>query len=180
MPQSASQVIIMLILVGVIGPVCEELIYRHWLLVPLRKYGDFQAVVITSLLFGFFHGNLTQFLYTAAGGFIYGIVAVRANSVKPAIILHIINNCYFVLYSRLNDAAGVTGNPALISFSDILPWLMIAMGFVCLVALCCMRRFSIENSNPHMTAAERVRMIAANPLIWVMTIALVADTIRGI
>ncbi|MDR2532011.1 MAG: CPBP family intramembrane metalloprotease [Oscillospiraceae bacterium] len=179
MPQTAAEVIIMLIMVGLISPVLEELIYRHLLLVPLRRYGDFQAVIITALLFGFFHGNFTQFLYTTMGGLIYGIVAVRANSVKPAIALHIINNVFAILLSQFFAKADTAENPLLTLIANLFPYGMLALGAVILIYFCVKGRFKTENRNPFIPAADRLRMVAENPFVLIMMIVLIADTIIG-
>jgi membrane protease YdiL (CAAX protease family) len=84
----------MLLFAGFVAPIAEEIIFRHMLLRPLRRLGDRRAVIITAVLFGVFHGNLTQFFYAAVAGVILGIIAVRANSVKPAIVIHILNNTF--------------------------------------------------------------------------------------
>ncbi|MCL2019650.1 MAG: CPBP family intramembrane metalloprotease [Oscillospiraceae bacterium] len=179
MPQTLPQVITMLILVGVVGPICEELIYRHFLLRALRRYGDLTAVIITSLLFGFFHGNLTQFLYTASAGVICAIVAIRANSVIPAIILHVINNLYFVLLDVFYDVAQSSESLVLETVSLVLPWALVIIGLFCFIYFCVKGRFKVENANPYIMAAERVRTIFENPLVLVMIVFLIADTIRG-
>jgi hypothetical protein len=179
MPQTTTQVIIMLVLVGLIGPVCEELIYRHLLLRPLRRYGDFQAIIITALLFGFFHGNFTQFLYTAVGGVIYGIVAVRANSVKPAIALHIINNVFVILLSHFYTTAEAAEDTNMMLILNLTPYAILASGIFIFIYFLVKKRFKTENHNPYIPAAERIRMIAENPLVLLLMIILIIDTVRG-
>lgn len=174
MPQTAGQYIIMLIMVGFIGPILEELIYRHLLLRPLRRYGDFQAVMITALLFAFFHGNLTQFLYTFTGGLIYGVVAVKMNSVKPVIVLHILNNVFSIFLSWIEehpDTNEALFNTAFLGF--------VVVGLTILIIFLVKKLFKTENYNPHLLPLERVRIIAENPLILIMIAVLVAETIAG-
>ncbi|MCL1788937.1 MAG: CPBP family intramembrane metalloprotease [Oscillospiraceae bacterium] len=100
-PESLSQWLIFLFFAGIVAPLAEEIIFRHILLKPLRKLGDRPAIIITAVLFGVFHGNLTQFLYAAVAGVILGITAVKANSVKPAILLHMLNNSFDIGKSYL-------------------------------------------------------------------------------
>jgi len=94
MPENLNQWLTLLLFAGIVAPIAEELIYRHILLKPLRCLNDRWAVIITALLFGALHGNRTQFLYAVVGGIILGIAAVRANSIKPAIIIHMLNNSF--------------------------------------------------------------------------------------
>jgi len=177
MPQSGAQFIIMLAAVGVVGPILEELIYRHCLLRPLRRYGDLQAVIITSLLFGFFHGNLTQFLYTAAAGFFLGMAAVKANSVIPAIIIHIINNTYQVYYWGILLFAEDSKSSS--SMTAAFSWALVAAGAVVLIIMAVKRRFKLENSNPYIPGKERARIIFQNPLVILMAAILIAVMIKG-
>lgn len=76
----------------IIAPIAEEYIYRKLILTPLRIYGDTAAIVVSALIFGLAHGNFDQFAYSFFSGIIFGLVAVRYNSIKPGIILHVMNN----------------------------------------------------------------------------------------
>jgi membrane protease YdiL (CAAX protease family) len=179
MPRTSGQFIIMLIMVGFIGPILEEYIYRHLLLRPLRRFGDFQAVLITALLFGFFHGNFTQFLYTFAGGVIYGIVAVKANSVKPAVVLHIINNVYIIVYAELDRYMNSIEDFEASVLTHAFPWIVLGAGAVFFIYFAVSGKFRTENYNPHISASERVRITAENPLILLMFVVLIIQTIAG-
>jgi membrane protease YdiL (CAAX protease family) len=177
MPQSTGQLIIMLIMVGLLGPILEEIIYRHLLLRPLRRFGDFYAVIITSLLFGFFHGNLTQFLYTTAGGVLYGIVAVKANSVKPAIVMHIINNTYSIFYLEFLDIAEISENSDLRFVLNAMFYVMLVLGVILLIYFIAKKHFKTENFNPYLLTSERVRITAEHLLMLVMWAVLIMETI---
>jgi len=179
MPQNNAELLIMLVTVGVVAPICEEIIYRHMLLKPLRRYGDFQAIVITSVLFGFFHGNLTQFLYATIVGFVLGFAAVRANSVLPAIIIHSMNNVFAVLFSRfyeLSEAGSIQLSTEGISGIWIV---VIITGLVSLVAMAVKGNLDVENHNPYLSPRERLRLTALRPSIIIMTVFLLLYTIVG-
>ncbi len=89
---SLSTFIVLIVSVAVIAPVCEELIFRRLLLYPLRKHGDGFAIVATSLIFGFTHGNFDQLPYAFTVGLLLGLLAVNSNSVIPSMVLHTLNN----------------------------------------------------------------------------------------
>lgn len=84
----------MLIYACILGPFMEELMFRGILLKPARVYGDRTAVVFTAVMFGLMHGNVTQFLYAAAIGLIFGYVAVRTNRILYTVLLHIMVNSF--------------------------------------------------------------------------------------
>jgi membrane protease YdiL (CAAX protease family) len=178
-PVSSNQWLLMYFFVGFLGPVIEEIIYRHLLLIPLRRFGDWQAVVITSLLFGAFHGNLTQFLYTAIAGFILGIAAVRANSVMPAIWIHVFNNSFDIGKSHLWELSVRGQIPMSPSTVNSLYTIVVYGGLLLAIFLLIAKHFSVTNHNPHISGRERARMAVMNPWILAMTVMLVIVVIRG-
>jgi len=177
MPAGTFQTLVMFFVVVITGPICEELIFRSILLKPLRRFGDMQAVVITAVLFGFFHGNLTQFLYASAAGVILGITAVRANSVAASICLHILLNGSSFLRSQLYGAAEAGLFPDGYVTLSYLGLLLI--GVISLIILIKSGRLKLENNNPHLTGAERARAVLQSPFILIMTIVLIVITVRG-
>jgi membrane protease YdiL (CAAX protease family) len=177
MPSNTNELLVMLLLVGIIAPICEEYIYRHLLLRPLRRYGDFLAIAVTSVLFGFFHANLTQFFYTTVAGFLLGIVAVKANSVKPAIILHAMNNSFDVLrlyFYEQAEGGALQYGMEIIGFITILVFLS---GITALIIMAVKRKLHVGNSNPHLSARERTRILLTRPSIITMTVLQVIVTI---
>lgn len=103
-PQNITQLIIFGFCIVVIAPIVEELIFRDFLLKPLRAYGDLAASIITGVLFGLYHGNFDQFAYAALLGFFYSLIAVRYNSILPTILLHAANNFLVLISSYLQGA----------------------------------------------------------------------------
>ncbi len=113
-PQSTGGLWGYLICTCLIAPACEELLFRFALLKPLRRCGDWFAVIVSAVLFGVFHGNFDQAPYAIGVGIILGLVAVKSGSVLPSIILHSLNN---ILVSAVNYLP--EGNEALSAISAI-------------------------------------------------------------
>ena len=88
-----------------IGPICEEIMYRGIVMHTLSPYGETTAVLLSAFFFGFMHENVQQAITAMAGGFIYGIVAYRSKSLVPTIIMHMLNN----LYGSLGDLGTAMG-----------------------------------------------------------------------
>lgn len=80
-----------LIFIIVIAPVIEEILFRGVVLKPLEKYGKLLAIVISSLLFAIYHGNIIHGIYAFICGLLLGFVASEY-SLKYSVILHIFNN----------------------------------------------------------------------------------------
>lgn len=156
----------------IIAPICEELIYRCLLLKPLLRYGHIQAVIITSILFGFFHYDASRFLYTAIDGVIFGIIAVKANSIIPSICLHMLVNLKGLLKPIYYN----------LIYNNLLPnmvgvyYAFIIIGTVIFIIMAVRGYFKLDNKNPNLTSFERVRIILTNPFIIAMIVILIAIT----
>lgn len=89
--------------------VAEEVFWRGYLQARLSAWlGKYKGWVITSLLFGFGHlvslyshpgitpeiGDLMLLGQTTAGGFILGLIFLRAKSIIPGAIFHVFGNIF--------------------------------------------------------------------------------------
>lgn len=83
-----------LLFIDIFSPIIEEIVFRGVLLDKLRGYGDKRAILFSAVAFALFHGNLTQFIYTLPMGIVYGYVALRTNTIRYTIILHILHNSF--------------------------------------------------------------------------------------
>lgn len=80
----------------IIGPICEELVFRGAIMRKLERYGANFAIIVSSLLFGLYHIILFQSLFAFLIGLILGYTAGRF-SLKWAVLLHMLNNGLAVL-----------------------------------------------------------------------------------
>lgn len=82
-----------LILFTVIGaPIFEELFFRKFLVDRTAQYGERVSVVISGLMFGMFHGNLSQFPYAFALGAFFAYIYIRTGRIGYTILMHAIIN----------------------------------------------------------------------------------------
>lgn len=91
----------LIIFVAILGPICEELIFRGYLLKKLRVYGDKTAVIYTAIAFGLFHSNVSQIVFAAAVGLVLAYVMVKTNNIKYPIIMHIAMNSISTITTTL-------------------------------------------------------------------------------
>ena len=84
----ALQVLVMVIL----APLFEEFIFRKTLIDRMRVYGEKLAVVTSALIFGLFHGNLSQFFYAAALGAVFGFIYLKTGKLRYTVGLHVFIN----------------------------------------------------------------------------------------
>lgn len=99
--------------VCLIGPIMEELVFRHFITGCLARYGEKTAIMTSALLFGLFHGNFQQFFYAFGLGVILGYIYIRTGRLRWPIFLHMAFNIYgsfaslFLMDSKM--ATGIWG-----------------------------------------------------------------------
>lgn len=81
-----------MILISVLGPIFEEIFFRKFLIDRTIKYGARVSIILSAVIFGFFHGNLSQFFYAFLLGGFFAYVYIRTGKIIYTIILHIIVN----------------------------------------------------------------------------------------
>lgn len=97
---SSSNIIVLFLVVGIIGPIMEELVFRKFIIDRIRPYGEVLAVLFSGITFGMFHGNFYQFFYACALGTVFAFIYIRTKNILYTIILH----CAFNTTSVLGQA----------------------------------------------------------------------------
>lgn len=108
-PSSFSAGVVTLIFTAFVAPIFEEMIYRHLLLRSLKPIGDTPAIIISALVFGLVHGNFDQFAYAFLSGIIFGLMAVRYDTIIPGMVLHLINNFFVTVITYQKQLTGIGG-----------------------------------------------------------------------
>ncbi len=93
------------ILVAVFPAIAEELFYRGVLFRYLRKGGFGYAAVISSLVFGMVHMNLTQFVFAGIMGFILCYLYEMTGHIWPGMLVHFSNNAIVLLLTPFQNGA---------------------------------------------------------------------------
>jgi sodium transport system permease protein len=90
--------VLLLIVLAVLPAVCEELLYRRFLLpVLLRGTDATKAILLSAALFALHHLSIFRFFPTLAAGCVFGWLVVRTHSFWPAPIAHLTSNALVVL-----------------------------------------------------------------------------------
>lgn len=76
----------------ILAPAIEEYVFRKQLIDRMNAYGGKVAVVTSALMFGLFHGNLSQFFYAFGIGLVFGYVYLRTGRLRYTAILHMLIN----------------------------------------------------------------------------------------
>ncbi|WP_296882561.1 CPBP family intramembrane glutamic endopeptidase [uncultured Methanobrevibacter sp.] len=89
---NSSDIWLNLLLISIIGPIFEEIFFRKLLVDRTIKYGARVSIILSAVIFGFFHGNLSQFFYAFLLGGFFAYVYIKTGKIIYTIILHIIVN----------------------------------------------------------------------------------------
>ncbi|MBE6738906.1 MAG: CPBP family intramembrane metalloprotease [Ruminococcaceae bacterium] len=111
-----SNPLILLLVIGIIGPILEELVFRKFIIDRIRPYGEFLAVLFSALTFGMFHGNFYQLFYAFAIGFVLAFIYVRTKNIIYPVILHIAFNTYSVVQQSFLTASKAFSDIKIVSY----------------------------------------------------------------
>lgn len=92
MPHSVPALIFYSISTCIFAPFCEEFLFRGLIMQKLRKYGDFFALLVSSILFGILHANFSQTPFAFIVGLALGFAVIETGSIFTGIILHFLIN----------------------------------------------------------------------------------------
>lgn len=130
-PETLEGFLLNLLYVAVFPAIFEEIAFRGVILQPLRKYGDWFAIGISSVIFGLVHGNMTQMPFAIIAGIALGYTFIVTGSIWPSVIIHFLNNSFALLYSTVLSQLS---EESLILFSVISVYGIIAVGIVAFIA----------------------------------------------
>jgi len=96
-----TMVLGIIILVGVVGPFFEEVVFRGLMVERLgAKYGYSSAVIFSSILFGFLH---IDFIGASLFGFAMCLIYLQTGSLLAPVLIHMLNNLMAILMSYVSN-----------------------------------------------------------------------------
>ncbi len=109
--------------------VCEELFFRGVVIGEYRKYGSFNAVLISTLYFTLMHFTAQGFVIYLFAGAVLGAAAVICRSVYPSMVLHTCFNMY-ALYGNSSFISKAAFNTSSVFMGFVLTvLLLLALAF---------------------------------------------------
>ncbi len=188
-------------IVGFIGPVVEEIVFRGMILGGLRSTGRIlSAIVLSGFLFGLMHLNLNQFSYTVIMGIFWGLLVEASGSILTSMICHISMNSLSVIMvyaigDSFDEVSVLLGESeeAVTSMQFVgagIMFLIIGIGFAALamlilkaIALNEGRTGCVENIFRKKIRAEKYGHLFSVPLIigMILTVAvIITDTVMDL
>lgn len=82
-----------ILLVSVIAPIVEELVFRLFMLGLLKHFLPFMiANLLQAALFGIYHGNIIQGVYAFLLGLLIGLLKEKTKTILACIAFHVVFN----------------------------------------------------------------------------------------
>ena len=147
-PSGTQQIILCFFATAVMPAFMEEFALRGVVLQPLRQFGTFFAVLASSVIFGFMHGNLIQAPFAIIVGVVVGYIVVKTDSIWLGIIIHALNNSLSVFQTAFGEYKYYN----LVMGAVILG--IFVCGAVCLIVLCVKDREFFEKDRGNLITAE--------------------------
>ena len=92
---------LLIVMVALIGPILEEIVFRKMLIDTIGRYNAGVAVIMSGVVFGIIHTNISQFFYTFAFGLFLGFIYVKTGRLLYTIIMHVSVNLFFGTMSSI-------------------------------------------------------------------------------
>ncbi|WP_138432196.1 CPBP family intramembrane glutamic endopeptidase [Fodinibius saliphilus] len=79
--------------VALVPAICEEVLYRGYVLRAFEKsWGIWPAIIVSGLFFGMYHVQPTNLLPLATLGMVFAFITWTSRSIIPAMVAHLVNN----------------------------------------------------------------------------------------
>ena len=98
------------IVIAIVAPIVEEVIFRGLTMTRLsRVMSGWLAVLLSAAVFGLCHGELVWFCYAFVLGVFFGFIDLRAGSILPSILGHIMFNAIGQIMTLVPETEEGTG-----------------------------------------------------------------------
>jgi hypothetical protein len=106
----AGNPFVMVFIVGLFGPLVEEILFRGMIFGKLRRaYSFWPSALISGILFGVFHMNLVQGLYAAVFGVVLAYIFEKTETIWGCYMLHAFFNISSYIISGYESALSGIG-----------------------------------------------------------------------
>lgn len=161
MPTNAAGVILMVLSNAVVAPLLEEFAFRGVILQPLRKHGDWFAIIMSSVLFGIMHGNMVQIPFAIIVGIALGYFCIATGSIWTSVAIHSLNNLLYVVFSLLGDKY-----PGISDFAFyVIEIAIIAIGVIAFILFKSSSTFKVAKDSGELNKKLKTALYLCSPTI---------------
>lgn len=124
-PQNNMELVISLLVISLSAGICEEIMFRGFIMKSYESLGMKKAIIISGLLFGLFHLSIQNLVGPAFLGVLFGYIVYKTNSIYSSIIAHATNNTIAlvlgILVLKLNSISTEPLSETTSMVPDVLP-----------------------------------------------------------
>jgi sodium transport system permease protein len=113
--------------------ICEELLFRGFMIRFFEKYGAKMAIIISALLFAAFHLDPFRFVPVFLLGLLLGYLTIRSGSIINSMLSHTINNGLALFIVTFGSSAWL--KPFMLGEDGVQYWLVAPAAIVLTLAL---------------------------------------------
>ncbi len=135
-----------IVVFAVLPALFEEMVFRGYVLRTLRAYGDWFAVLVSSVLFGLMHGNIEQIPFALLVGFLLGWLYIMTDNIWIPVTVHFTNNAYAQALDYLSIGLDDLRSGALFLLTM---FLLIVLGLVAFIVVILRRSALLRRLPPY-------------------------------
>lgn len=125
---TASVILPYIVKTAVLPALIEEFAMRGVVMQSLRKYGDWFAIIMSSLVFALLHGNMVQIPFAFIAGIAIGYAVTVTGSMWTGVLIHFLNNLASIIMQIGIDNCSETVS-AVITMSVV--FVIMISGIIC-------------------------------------------------
>lgn len=134
-PTSGGNFLIGLFIIAISPGICEEIMFRGFIMKSYEHKGYKKAILISGILFGIFHFNFQNLMGPLLLGILFGFLVYKTNSLYASIIAHTTNNAFAWTISYIFTNLGTSMESTSELTSDISQTTSLVMGTLALGAI---------------------------------------------
>jgi len=125
---SDNGILYTIFVIGVMPGICEEVLFRGYIINGFRKLGFWKAIVISGLLFGIFHLDPFRLIPATLMGMWLGYLLLHTNSIFVPMFAHFINNSLTIVITTYGDKIPILKT---LATADVIPyWYILPSGLI--------------------------------------------------
>ena len=187
---NSSSILPRILVVGILAPIFEELIFRKVLIDRLSRYSTFLAIFVSGLFFGLYHGNFSQFFFATGIGLLFAFLYSKTGKIHLTIILHMIVNLFTSVITTTAFQKVHVANPNMDMSQDFLmshpeafaATILMGLTYACLALLTIIgiiifiifaatRKFRLEKVEGEPTKAESLKALFTSKYAWLFILS---------
>lgn len=179
LPHNLPAIVLYIVQICVLAPLCEEFLFRGFVLQNLRRFGNGFAVFVSSVLFAMVHGDLLQMPLAFLVGIALGVLVIEFDSIWITVLMHCAVNTLSVATDLLSRFWG-ENNAGILYYAVI----VLALGLLVLtfrrlrVAVSARRKSYGESPLPFRFMAKRFFITPGAICLIVLTTLIAASYMR--